>query len=180
MPPGPRWTWPKNADGRRARPLAKRLVSELVEESRLVPARVEGWKDQAYFHPGARAPRTVEARGLVTPFDSLVWDRGRIERLFGMKYTIEMYVPPSRRVYGYYVCPFVFGETLAARCDLKADRERHVLMVRGAFLEPRQPARRVARELAAELRLMQAWLELDRVDVTKRGDLASVLRRAVD
>jgi hypothetical protein len=86
MPPGPRWTWPKSPEGRRARPIAKRLVSELVEEKLLLPASVEGWKEQAYLHPQARVSRIVDARGFVTPFDSLVWERGRMERLFGMKY----------------------------------------------------------------------------------------------
>ena len=109
----------------------------------LRPARVEGWKDHAYVHPDARVPRTVHSRGLVTPFDSLVWDRKRLERLFGMKYTIEMYVPAPKRVYGYYVCPFLLGDTLVARCDLKADRQRRVFMVQSAFLEPGHDARRV-------------------------------------
>jgi uncharacterized protein YcaQ len=179
LPPGPRWAWPKGPGGRRARPIAKRLVSELVDEARLVPARVERWKDQAYMHPGARVPRTVDARGLVTPFDSLVWERSRIERLFGMKYTIEMYVPPPKRQYGYYVCPFLLGDTLVARCDLKADRNRRALVVKSAFLEPRQDARHVVPSLASELRHMQKWLELDRIEVARRGDLAARLRRSV-
>jgi uncharacterized protein len=179
MPPGPRWERPTGPDGRRARPIAKRLIAELVEEARLLPVRVEAWKEQAYLHPHARVPRAVEARGLVTPFDSLVWDRSRMERVFGMKYTIEMYTPPHKRVYGYYVCPFLLGDTLVARCDLKADRDQQTLMVQGAFLEPGQDARRVASGLADELREMQAWLELDRTAVSDRGDLAAMLRREI-
>lgn len=178
-PPGPLWTRPEGPDGRRATPIAKRLVSELVEEGRLLPARVAGWKEQAYLHPRACVPRTVDARALVTPFDSLVWERSRMERLFGMRYTIEMYVPPPQRVYGYYVCPFLLGDTLVARCDLKSDRARKVLMVQSAFLEPGQDARRVVADLAGELRHMQAWLELDRIEVSERGDLAAMLRRSM-
>ena len=165
--------------GGRAKPIAKRLVSELLEEARLLPAHVEGLEKQAYLHPQARVPRAVDARALVTPFDSLVWERSRIDRLFGMKYTIEMYTPKGKRVYGYYVCPFLLGETLVARCDLKADRARKVLMVQSAFLEPGQVARRVSPDLAAELRQMQAWLELDRIEVSERGDLAAMLRRSL-
>ena len=131
------------------------------------------------MHPDARVPTTVDARGVVTPFDSLVWDRRRLERLFGMKYTIEMYVPAPRRVYGYYVCPFLLGDTIVARCDLKADRDRRVLMVQSAFLEPRQNARRVAPELIGELRHMQKWLELDAIEVAGSEDLAAALRRSV-
>ena len=179
LPPGPRWSHRKDPRGRRSKPIAKRLVSELVEEARLLPARVEGWEEQAYLHPQARVPQTLEARAIVTPFDSLVWERSRIDRLFGMKYTIEMYTPKPKRVYGYYVCPFLLGETLVARCDLKADRARKVLMVQSAFLEPGQVARRVSPDLAAELRQMQAWLELDRIEVGERGDLAAMLRRSL-
>jgi uncharacterized protein YcaQ len=177
MPPGPAWEWPKDPGRRRVTPLGRRLVAELVEEGRLLPAEVEGWVEPAYLHPEARVPGAVEARALVTPFDSLVWERRRIDRLFGMTYTIELYTPPAKRVYGYYVCPFLLGDTLVGRCDLKADRQRGVLMVQGAFVEPGQDARRVAPELAAELRRMREWLELDRVEVAPRGDLAPELLR---
>jgi uncharacterized protein len=179
LPAGPWWAYPKDSR-RRAKPVAKRLVSELVEEKRLLPARVEGWKEQAYLHPRASFNGTADVRALVTPFDSLVWDRSRIERLFGMKYRIEMYTPPPKRVYGYYVCPFLLGDTLVARCDLKADRQRRVLIVQGAFLEPGQNARRVAPDLACELREMQSWLELDGIDVKEHGDLAAALLKTVN
>jgi len=129
------------------------------------------------MHPNAKVPAVIDARALVTPFDSLVWERSRIARLFGMKYTIELYTPPPKRVYGYYVFPFLLGDTLVARCDLKADRQRRVLMVQSAFLEPKQTAKRVAPGLADELRLMQRWLELDRIEVGQRGNLAAQLRR---
>ncbi len=177
-PAGPHWEWP-TGKGRRTKPIAKRLVSELVEEGRLLPASVEGWNERAYLHPNTRVPRRgVDARGIVTPFDSLVWNRERIARLFGMRYSIEIYTPAHKRVYGYYVCPVLIGETLVARVDLKADRSRSVLMVRSAFLEPGQQARRVAPPLLDELQQMRAWLQLDRIEVANRGDLASALARS--
>jgi uncharacterized protein YcaQ len=201
-PPGPLWERPKGAAGRPVRPVARRLVGELVEEGRLLAARVEGWREPAYVRPGARVPRSVDARALVSPFDSLVWaiagpaaggiddagapggrrgpaPRSRVQRLFGMRYTLELYVPAARRVYGYYVYPFLLGDTLVARCDLKADRQRRVLVVQGAFLEPGQDGARVAAALASELRDMGAWLELDRVEVAERGDLARRLARSL-
>ena len=176
--PGPWWERPRGEDGRRrVKPIGKRLVAELVEEGRLLPATVEGWTEPAYLAPAARLPRAVEARALVTPFDSLVWDRRRIKRLFGMDYTIEIYTPEPKRVYGYYVFPFLLGDTLVGRCDLKSDRQRRVLMVQSAFSEPSQAPRRIVPELADELRLMQRWLGLDGIEVAERGDLARPLRR---
>jgi uncharacterized protein YcaQ len=177
LPSGP-W-WDRRHEKGRAKPIAKRLVAELVEEKRLLPAQVEGWSEQAYLAPDARIPKSVDARALVTPFDSLVWERDRIERLFGMKYRIEIYTPVEKRIYGYYVFPFLLGDTLVARCDLKADRERGVLMVRGAHLEAGQYAPRVASALAAELQAVTTWLTLDRIEVGRRGNLAAPLRRAV-
>jgi uncharacterized protein YcaQ len=178
--PGPRWERSQTDGPRRGKPIGTRLVTELVEDGRLLPATVEGWREPAYVHPAARIPRAVHARALVTPFDSLVWERRRIERLFGMKYSIELYTPLPKRVYGYYVCPFLLGDTLVARCDLKADRQRRVLTLQAAFMEPgREATSVVVEELLAELRTMQAWLELDGLEVGKRGDLAAAARRAL-
>ena len=175
---GPTWVWlnERGRKGSRAAPIVKRLVAELVEEGRLLPARVEGWpeRERAYLHPEARVPRRIDARGIVTPFDSLVWERDRIARLFGMQYSIEIYTPPAKRVYGYYVCPFLLGDTLVARCDLKADRQRRVLMVPGAFLEPGQQARRVAPALAAELEQLRDWLGLDKIEVGRARSLLAL------
>jgi uncharacterized protein len=171
--------WGKIPRERPAKPVGKRLASELMEEGLLLPAVVESWNEQAFVTPDARVPRTVEARGFVSPFDSLMWDRARVERLFGMRYQLEIYVPEPKRVWGYYVYPFLLGDTLVARCDLKADRRRKVLMVQSAFLEPGQDPKRVVPEMADEIRLMQAWLELDRIEVADRGDLAARLRKAV-
>ncbi|MGH7856225.1 MAG: winged helix-turn-helix domain-containing protein [Candidatus Binatia bacterium] len=180
LPAGPYWARPKGRGAGRAKPVAKRLVAELVGEGRLVPALVDGWKDKAYMHPRSRVPGAAEAesRALVTPFDSLVWERDRVRRVFGMDYTLEMYVPAHKRVHGYYVLPFLLGDELVARCDLKADRERRTLVVQSAFVEPRRNAGLVASELAAELRDAQRWLELDAIEVSGKGDLAPKLRRA--
>jgi uncharacterized protein YcaQ len=178
--PGPYWERTQTTEPRRVKPIGKRLVAELVEEGRLLAAQVEGWLEPAYVYPAARVPREVEARALVTPFDSLVWERRRIERLFGMKYTIELYTPLPKRVYGYYVCPFLLGDTLVGRCDLKADRRRRVLMLQGAFAEPGCEAGELAEELLVELRAMQRWLELDGLEVVERGDLAAAVAPIVD
>jgi hypothetical protein len=116
---------------------------------------------------------------LLSPFDNLIWRRERAERLFGARIRIEIYVPAHKREHGYYVLPFLQGETITARVDLKADRAGKLLRVQSAHLEPAAAAAGVAGALAAELRLMAAWLDLDDVLATGRGDLASALSEAL-
>ncbi|MFD4249948.1 winged helix-turn-helix domain-containing protein [Amycolatopsis thermoflava] len=157
---------------------SRRAVAELVEDGVLEEVEVRGWRGPAYRVVGARMPRKVTGRALLCPFDPLIWERARTERLFGFRYRIEIYVPEPKRVYGYYVFPFLLDGELVARVDLKADREAGVLRVQGAFAEPGAEVPRVAAELAGELRLMASWLGLDGFVVGERGDLAPALSRA--
>jgi uncharacterized protein YcaQ len=152
-----------------------RSIADLVEDGELSAVTVEGWSERAYLATTARRPRRVDARALVAPFDSLVFDRARVERLFGMRYRIEIYTPAAKRVYGYYVLPFLLGDALVGRIDLKADRSRGALMVQAAHGEPGVDIPAVAAALAEELRLMAGWLELDDIEVRPIGDLAPAL-----
>jgi uncharacterized protein YcaQ len=150
-------------------------IAELVEEGDLMPVTVDGWSAPAYVAAGARRPRRVDARALVAPFDPLVFDRARVERLFGMRYRIELYTPAPKRKYGYYVMPFLLGDTLVGRVDLKADRARSTLLVQAAYGEPGIDVPTVAGALDEELRIMAGWLELERIEVRPVGDLTSPL-----
>jgi hypothetical protein len=157
---------------------SRQAVAELVAAGELEPVRVRGWPATAYRHRDAAVPRRITGRALLCPFDPLIWNRERTERLFGFRYRIEIYVPEPQRVHGYYVFPFLLDGELVARVDLKADRAAGVLRVPGAFAEPDVDLARVVGELAEALRELAGWLELDAIAVGERGDLAAALRAA--
>ncbi len=159
--------------------VARPLIDEMADAGMLERVTVDGWKHPAYLHPEAARPRRVDACALVSPFDSLMWERDRIERLFGFTYRIEIYVPKPKRVYGYYVLPFLLGDRYVARVDLKADRAERRLLVQAAWVEDGHDDLDVAHRLADELRVMATWLDLDDIVIAERGDLAPALRAAV-
>lgn len=154
---------------------ARARLAELVESGDAVPVSVEGWP-AAYMAPNTRVPRQVASRALLCPFDPLIWTRDRTERLFGMRFRLEIYVPAAKRVHGYYVLPFLMDEALVARVDLKADRQAGALRVKAAHLEDGAPSS-TAIELAKELRRLADWLGFSDIAVERRGGLANELRR---
>jgi uncharacterized protein YcaQ len=167
------------ADYFRFRPQDGRAaVAALAASGDLEEVGVEGWKDPAFMLPKTTVPRRrSDGVALLTPFDNLIWHRDRTERVFGFRYRIEIYVPEPQREYGYYVLPFLMGDDLVARVDLKADRHSGTLLVKGAWAEDGVDRHEVASKLAAELSLMAPWLGLGDIAVGRKGNLAAGLRR---
>jgi uncharacterized protein YcaQ len=153
-------------------------IAELVRAGELVPVRVDGWKDVAYRVAGAPSSRPLDAASILSPFDPVVWFRPRSERLFDFHYRIEIYTPAAKRTYGYYVLPFLLGDRIVARVDLKADRASDRLRVLAAHRESHATSD-VAAPLMEELGAIAQWLELSEVEVARKGDLSSALRKVL-
>jgi uncharacterized protein len=158
---------------------ARPRLAELVEAGELQPLRVKGWNHIAYRRPESPRSKQVQARSLVSPFDPLLWERSRTERLFGIRYRLEIYTPAHKREHGYYVLPFVLGDGIAARVDLKADRATGRLVVKAAHPDGGRDPGETARELAAELRAVARWQGLTDIHVEARGSLGLLLAAAI-
>jgi uncharacterized protein len=153
----------------------RKAIAECVEEGILRVVSVEGWKQQAYLHHAAKFPRKAGGTALLTPFDPVVWNRDRAERLFNFHYRIELYTPAPKRKFGYYVLPFLHGDQLVGRVCLKADRATSTLKVNASHHEVGVDPIDIAAPLRVELQLMAKWLGLETVDIAKKGNLARAL-----
>jgi uncharacterized protein YcaQ len=156
---------------------ARRALQALVAEKKLIEVTVQGWPKPAYVRPGVKTPRKAGGTALLSPFDPLVWNRDRAERLFNFHYRIEIYTPEHKRKFGYYVLPFLMGEEIAGRVCLKADREAGTLRANAIHAEEMADHSTVGPALAAELQRMAQWLGLDSVAPGKKGNLAASLRK---
>lgn len=154
-------------------------IARLEARGELEPVSIAGVNDPHWLWHEARRPRSWEAAALVSPFDSLAFERERLEKLFGTRYRIEIYLPAQQRRYGYYVYLFFAGDAPAARVDLKADRTAGVLRVRSAWLEPGSKSEPTARMLAHELVAMAGWLGLGSVHVDAVGTQSSALAKCL-
>ncbi|MGE3073653.1 MAG: winged helix-turn-helix domain-containing protein [Dehalococcoidia bacterium] len=152
-------------------------IMELVDSGEARAVTVEGWKDAAYLDTRITETPELRPRAILNPFDNLIWDRDRTERLFDFFYRIEIYTPAAKRLHGYYVLPFMNEGLLVARVDLKANRQANSLQVQAAHLERGAPAAKTASALAKELKQVARWLGLERVEVADRGILAPRLRQ---
>lgn len=154
-------------------------LAELVEDGQLLSCQVQGWKQPAYCLPEPKVPRKVSASALLSPFDSLIWERSRTERLFDFRYRLEIYTPQDKRVYGYYVLPFLHHERIAARVDLRAERANGRLAVHAVHEEEPGLDEEGMQALALNLRQMADWLGLEHLQLNCQRPSAARLRIAM-
>jgi uncharacterized protein YcaQ len=154
-------------------------LAELVEDGQLIACEVQGWKQPAYCLPEPKVPRKVPASALLSPFDSLIWERSRTERLFDFRYRLEIYTPQDKRVYGYYVLPFLHNERIAARVDLRAERAAGRLAVHAVHEEEPGLDEEGMQALALNLRQMADWLGLEQIQLNCQRASAARLRVAL-
>ena len=156
---------------------ARAAIDELADAGELVPVAVEGWKGPAWLHRDARIPRRIDAAALLSPFDPVVWERARGERMFDFHYRIEIYTPAEKRVFGYYSLPVLIDDRIVGRIDLKSDRQARVLRVQSAWQEPSAPVG-VEERIVPLLEAARAWQGLDAVTFANRGNLSEKLTAA--
>ncbi|OSQ45046.1 winged helix-turn-helix domain-containing protein [Thalassospira sp. MCCC 1A01428] len=154
---------------------AKARVAEMVENGDLIPALVEGWQQPGFIAPDAKIRRRATPSALMVPFDPVMWERDRVERIFGFNYRIEIYTPAEKRQYGYYVLPFMLDGNFVARVDLKTDRQAKLLRVFSAHAEPGCDTDHVAAQLNAHLHQLAQFLEMDAVDITEMNGFSKRL-----
>jgi len=152
-------------------------LNDLVDEGTVVPVTVPGWKAPAFLHRDARIPRSMTADALLSPFDPVVWERARAERMFDFHYRIEIYTPEPKRIFGYYSLPILIDDALVGRIDLKNDRQNRVLRVQSAWLQPNAPVG-VEERIVPLLENTRVWQGLDTVEFTGRGGLSPALEAA--
>ena len=156
-------------------------LGELVEQGKLLPVSVEGWKHQAYLHHDAKIPRqakVTDIAALLSPFDSLIWERQRAQRLFNFHFRLEIYTPAHKRLHGYYVLPLLIGDRIVGRVDLKSDRPSGLLQVKGGSFEADVATNDVVETVARLLSELAQWLQLEKFVVSsRRGELMRALRK---
>jgi uncharacterized protein YcaQ len=161
---------------------AAERLKELLEAGQLLPVAVEGWKQQGYLHHEAKVPRqsqVADVAALLSPFDSLIWERQRTERLFDFHFRLEIYTPVHKRLHGYYVLPLLLGDRIVGRLDLKSERQSGCLQVKGGSVEPGIKLGGVVAPASELLAQLAQWLGLEKVTVTsRRGELMKALRKA--
>ncbi|MDM4015200.1 winged helix-turn-helix domain-containing protein [Roseiconus lacunae] len=160
-------------------PEARPLIMELVEEGQLQTTRVEDWSKPGFLHPQAKRPRQIHAQTFLSPFDPIVWYRPRAARLFDFQYKIEIYTPAEKRIFGYYVLPFLFGDRIVGRADIKADRRESTLLAKACYLEANSDAEAVAPAFAASLKELAIFLGLDRISVGRKGNLSRQVAKSL-